>query len=244
MPTSSLDWRLQYAIDYFAKQHEAMHRLKDRINFLAALLFTPIASAIFFVYSSRKDLPSNLVLDVGALGCLLIASVLLLYSGFHIFLSLSKAHEYSYPQQPSELSQYYKQLPQDESALQTLKEEMLSAYEKIISETKSTNDKRNKLIIDAQRFAAYSLPFLLLSASITFAQSTFAPDKTPEVIIKNALTVKSEASNDKIQPAAEQAKPTAVATCTCNTPPIYTSCPKANVPQPRETSRPCRTDSQ
>ncbi|WP_415879457.1 hypothetical protein [Methylomonas sp. TEB] len=100
MTNDAIDWRLQYAIDYYAKQHEAMHRLKDRINFLAALLITPIASAIYFIYTTRKNYPANQLLDVPAVFALTASAALLAYAGYRIFGQLAKVHDYPYPQQP------------------------------------------------------------------------------------------------------------------------------------------------
>lgn len=228
MTNDALDWRLQYAIEYYAKQHEAMHRLKDRINFLVVLLIMPIASAIYFVYTTRKDYPSNQALDAPAVSALAISAALLAYAGLKIFEQLAKAHDYPYPQQPSELSKYFNQLPQSETSLSKLKQNMLEAYEGIISATKQRNDGRNKSIIDAQRFASYSTIPLLVAASITFAQSTTAPSKPQEVAITNPLLVKLEKSNEHKGRSIES-QPSTGATCSCNNT-VPTAHPRASVP--------------
>ncbi|GIX54213.1 hypothetical protein ACU6VJ_09600 [Sphaerotilus sulfidivorans] len=243
MTTDTLEWRLQYAIEYYAKQHEAMHRIKDRINFLAVLLITPIASAIYFVYAARKDYPSNFALDVPAVSALAISAALLAYAGYKIFGQLAKAHDYPYPQQPSELSKYFNQLPQDGTELRKLKGNMLDAYESIISETKQRNDGRNKSIIDAQRFAAYSTIPLLIAASITFAQSTTAPSKPQEVAITKPLLVKLENPNEHKGQSVEQ-QPRAVATCSCNNNTVSAARPRASIPPAGAASGPCRANPQ
>nr|WP_315431469.1 hypothetical protein [uncultured Albidiferax sp.] len=243
MTNDSLDWRLQYAMDYYAKQHEAMHRLKDRINFLAALLITPIGSAIYFVYTTRKDYPANQLLDVPALGSLGISVAFLAYAAYRIFEQLSQVHDYPYPQKPSDLSNYFSQLTQNEFALPKLKQKMLEAYEGITSETKQKNDTRNKSIIDAQRFAAYSMIPLLFAALITFFQSTTAPSKPQEVAVTNPLLIKLEKTNEHEKQRAEQ-PPGAVATCSCNNNPVPAPRPRAGVPPTGAASRSCRTNSQ
>lgn len=243
MTNDALDWRLQHAIEYYAKQNEAMHRLKDRINFLAVLLITPIASAIYFIYTTRKDYPANLVLDVPAVGALAISAALLAYAGYKIFGQLAKAHDYPYPQQPSELSKYLNQLTPDDKALPKLKQKMLEAYEEIIYETKQRNDARNKSIIDAQRFASYSTVPLVIAASITFAQSTTSPSKPQEVAITNPLLVKLEKPNEHKGQSIEQ-QPSAVATCSCNNNTVSAARRRTNVPPAGAASGPCRANPQ
>jgi hypothetical protein len=243
MNTDALEWRLQFAIEYYAKQHEAMHRLKDRINFLVVLLITPIASAIFFVYTARKDYPRNLMLDAPAVSALSISVALLVFAGYKIFGQLAKAHDYPYPQQPLELSKYFRQLTQDDAALTKLKSNMLDAYEAIISETKQRNDSRNKSIIDAQRFAAYSTVPLLIAASITFAQSTTAPAKPRDVVITEPVLVKLENPNEHKGQSIEQ-QPGAVATCSCNNNAVTAARPRASIPPAGAASGPCRANPQ
>jgi hypothetical protein len=110
MKAELLDWRLQYAIDYFNKQQEAMNRLKERIALTSALLLTPIGSAIYFIYinSNFKDLNNSQQIPLGI--SLFIATTLFVVSASYIFCTLTKAYEYPYPQLPSNLSKFFNQL--------------------------------------------------------------------------------------------------------------------------------------
>lgn len=213
----ALDWRLQYAIDYYWRQHEAMHKIKDRINYVVALLLTPIATAIYFTYTTYKGDTSNTGMFLLFFLPLFVSAAFFLVSAGSIFWSLARSYSYSYPQQPEDLSTYFHGLPLDGNELITLKEQILLNYDAIIKSTKNQNDKRNKVIVDAQRWAAYALPFLLISMSVSFFESFSQKDEPQKVYIVNPLNVIGELKNDEASRQFSSAAPQASATCNCNT---------------------------
>ena len=239
MSNQDIEWRLKCATDYYFKQHDAMHRIKDRINWLAALLLTPIAAAIYFISSKREGIGANPLLDNIAMGSLCIAALAFLAAAAFVLYLLVQANNYPYPQQPLELGIYYGQLPQDDGRLPKLQEKMLASLETIIKETKNLNDSRNIYILRAQRTSAIAFPFLFIAAAATLAQYTAKPDAVQIVQLKQPITVKLETTNVEARPATLDRT---VASCTCNSAPAHCTRGRTPVPPARTPVRSCGAD--
>lgn len=225
---NDIEWRLQYTIDYFKLLNESMHKLKERINYTAALLLVPITTSIIFIYTSIdfEELETHKQILIAIP---MIASILMLSaSALPLFISLTKKFDYPFPPTPDTLSAWLDiEMQNDpENAALSLKRNMLKSYENIITQTKTINDKRNNLIILSQRLAAYTLPILLTTAIITYICTYGVDEKPKQITLENKSTIElikfaNTISNQKEVKNVQESnadKSTATAICSCSTP--------------------------
>lgn len=184
-PSEDIDWLISYSSDYFNKISDDAGKIRDRINYTAAILTLPLLSLSYFVYEKSKfnDLSQNQKIIVGV--PLIIAIMILCLSIYKVCKILSRSYSYYRPPAPLAAIEYYVNSSGDEVPIIETKLMLLRAYANATAESKKQNDNRIKEIISAQIVAVYAVIPLGVAVFVGFVQQMEIDEKPKKIIVNN-----------------------------------------------------------